>query len=291
MQGLDLQKHFSLNSSMDVDAICSSALNSIGITYFNYLKIYNYDGSRELLTNNSAWIDHFYRNALYNSIAAIDVEHLLPKGYFLWSELEIDDPVYAQGRESFNIDNGISFVIKRKDVTYLYIFASTRDNYKINNFYVRNIDLFKRFILYFNDKASSLMKEAAKNRIFLPEKQLILPDRLQEINLSNLDREKFYKTTDIEKYYLLSETDDLYLTRKQAECAAYMVAGATAKQCARELNISFRTVEEHLLDIKNKIYDATGKKLIKEEMIDFLKKAGIHDVIFPNEINLYPKGK
>src|SRR3990167_9887166 len=251
MLGMDLGKHFSLTSSQEVDAICNPILESIGITYFNYLKIHHDDSSRELLTNNAEWIDHFYKNELYKSVGAVDIEHLLPKGYFLWSELNSDDPVYSQGRESFNIDNGVSFVIKRKDVTYLYIFASTRDNSKINNFYSRNIDLFQRFILYFNDRASSLMKEAENNRIYLPERQIIASKKLNQIHMTQHERERFYKNTAVEKYYLLSESDDLYLTKKQAECVAYLLAGATAKQCAMALNISYRTVEGYITDRKS----------------------------------------
>ena len=63
-------------------------------------------------------------------MGTVDIEHLLPKGYFLWNELNQADPIYTQGREFFNIDNGVSFVVKRKDVTFLYIFASTRNKVK-----------------------------------------------------------------------------------------------------------------------------------------------------------------
>lgn len=291
MAGLDLKNHFSLTSSNDVNDICFSTLNSIGIAYFNYIKIYNKDSSRELLTNNAAWIDHFYKNSLYKSVGTVDIEHLLPKGYFLWSELNSDDPIYVQGRESFNIDNGVSFVVKRKDVTYLYIFASTRGNEAINNFYVRNIDLLKRFILYFNDKASLLMKKASENRIHLPENQIISCRKLNQKQFTELEREEFYRITDIDKFYLLSESDDLYLTKKQAECVAYFIEGATAKQCAKALNISHRTVEGYLNDIKEKVFELKGTKLMKNELIIFLRNTGIHDAIFPHKIKLFEDSK
>ncbi|CEK09374.1 hypothetical protein [Legionella hackeliae] len=82
MSGLNLEKHFSLTSSKLIQQICNPVLNPIGITYFNYIKIYLNDCSRELLTNNADWIDHFYKNALYDTVEAIDIEHLLPKGIF-----------------------------------------------------------------------------------------------------------------------------------------------------------------------------------------------------------------
>ncbi len=285
MDGLILKNHFSLNASSEVGEICNSPLQSIGITYFNYIKIYQ-DGSRDLLTNNAPWIDHFYRNALYQSAATVDIEHLLPKGYFLWSELERSDPIYSQGRESFNIDNGVSFVIKRKDATLLYIFASTRENYTINNYYLRNIDLFKRFILFFNDKGSDLIKKSSKNRIYLPEKQIITPNRLREIKISISKREEFYRETPIERFYLINQSDKCYLTQKQAECAAYLVAGATAKQSAKAIGISYRTVEGYIDNIKEKIFLLTGIKPSKNELIKILRDSGVHDVVYPNKIEI-----
>lgn len=282
MKGMELKNHFSLTSANDVNDICMP-LQDIGITYFNYLKIYK-DGSRELLTNNAPWIDHFYQNALYLTAGVVNVEHLLPKGYFLWAELDLNDPAYSQGQESFNIDNGISFVIRRDDITYLYIFASTKYNVHINNFYIRNIDLFKRFIQYFQDRGSDLIKKAASNKIFLPEQQIVNPNPLKNIEISVDIRTAFYKKTEMNKFYLLDLSDELYLTPKQAEVAAYLVVGATAKQCARQLGISFRTVETYIEEIKQKIFKFLGLNLSKRELAEFLLKTEIQNLVFPHKV-------
>jgi DNA-binding CsgD family transcriptional regulator len=71
---------------------------------------------------------------------------------------------------------------------------------------------------------------------------------------------------------MLSESDELYLTQKQAECAAYIVAGATAKQCANELGISYRNIGDYINTIKNKIFHLTGNRTNKEELVNILKK-------------------
>lgn len=275
MNGLDLKNHYSLTSSDHVKEICNPALNSIGITYFNYIKIYNSDCSRELLTNNPEWIEHFYKNELFNSIGAIDVEHLLPKGYFLWSELNDKDPIYLQGRDYFNIDNGISFIIKRPDVTYLYIFASSREQYEINNFYSGNIDLFQRFIHYFNDKGQGLMKEAENNRIYLPNMQKVEESRVNNIVISDDLRETFLEKTKVSRYFLLNESDNLYLTEKQAYCAFLLTKGKTSKEIAKEMKISFRTVEGSLASIKDKLQCTLKKQLNRSEIIQILKQSNL----------------
>ncbi|HEM7073816.1 TPA: helix-turn-helix transcriptional regulator [Legionella pneumophila] len=275
MDGINLQKHHALTSSTNVKELFNPLLESIGITYFNYIKIYNDDCSRELLTNNPEWIDHFYKNSLFNSIGAVDVEHLLPKGYFLWSELDCKDPIYLQGRDFFNIDNGISFIIKREDVTYLYIFASSKDQYAINNFYAGNIDLFQRFIHYFNDKAYSLIKEAEQNRIYLPFKQDVNSNRVNNIVVSEKIRQEFLEQTKINRYFLLNESDSLYLTGKQAECARFITKGYTSKHIAKEMNISHRTVEGYILDIKNKLQESLSKNLTKSQINQILRYSNI----------------
>lgn len=81
MSNIILTNHFSLTSADAVNDICQP-LNNIGVSYFNYIKVYN-DSSRELLTNNADWIDFFYRNKLYKTTGVINIEHLLPRGYFL----------------------------------------------------------------------------------------------------------------------------------------------------------------------------------------------------------------
>ncbi|HHF7349672.1 TPA: helix-turn-helix transcriptional regulator [Legionella feeleii] len=271
MEGIDLGRHHALTSSNNIRELFNPILNSIGISYFNYIKIYHEDCSRELLTNNPDWIEHFYKNALYNSIGAIDVEHLLPKGYFLWSELDNKDPVYLQGRDFFNIDNGISFIIKRDDVTYLYIFAAGKEKYDINNFYAGNIDLLQRFIHFFNDQARSLIQEASHNRIYLPGQQIINPTRVNNIVVTERMREQFLDKTQVNRYFLLNESDNLYLTKKQASCARLFARGLTSKHIAREMSLSPRTVEGYILDIKSKLQETLNKSLTKQQIIQILR--------------------
>lgn len=275
MNGINLTQHFSLTSSSLLKEICDPLLNPIGITYFNYIKIYNQDCSREMLTNKPEWTNHFYSNALYNSVGAVDVEHLLPKGYFLWSEMDAKDPIYQQGREFFNIDNGVTFVVKRKEATLLYIFAANRDNYAINNFYISNIDLLQRFIHYFTNQAQQLIKEAAQHRVYLPTPQKINTERVNNIMLSDTLRNDFLKKTEVPRYYLLNESDDLYLTKRQAEYASLFITGLSAKQIAQRTHVSYRTVEGQLQEIKNKIQESLNTPITKEHMVRILRAANI----------------
>jgi DNA-binding CsgD family transcriptional regulator len=275
MKGIDITKKYSLRSTQLVKEICDPVLLPIGITYFNYIKIQNHDCSRTLLTNNGEWIEHFYKHALYHSVGAVDVEHLLPKGYFLWSEMNKKDEIYLQGRDFYNIDNGITFVIKRDDCTLLFIFASSPDNNKINQFYISQIDLLQRFIHFFCDKAHQLIQKAEKDRIYLPQSQKIDRSRVNKIILSDKTRNDFYEKTKISKYYLLNESDELYLTRKQAEYASLLIKGFTAKEIAKMKTVSHRTVEGHIQDIRKKLQITLNRTLTKEQILKILSTANL----------------
>ncbi len=258
MKGIDISKNGSLNSSHLVKEICDPVLDPIGISYFNYIKIYNDDCSREMLTNNPEWI-----------------EHLLPKGYFLWSEMNKKDAIYLQGRDFYNIDNGITFIVKRKKCTLLFIFASQPDNGQINHFYASNIDLLQRFIHYFTAEAHDLMKKAAENRIYLPESQLIDTSRVNKIILSEKVRREFFSRTKVARYYLLNESDELYLTKKQAEYASLLIKGLTAKEIAKKKSVSHRTVEGHIHDIRSKVQSSLQRIITKEKLLEILSSANL----------------
>ncbi|WP_094092063.1 hypothetical protein [Legionella clemsonensis] len=63
------------------------------------------------------------------------------------------------------------------------------------------------------------MKAAEENKIYLPSPQKINTERVNNIVLSNQVRKEFIESTKINRYFILNESDDLYLTQRQAECA------------------------------------------------------------------------
>lgn len=64
--------------------------------------------------------------------------------------------------------------------------------------------------------------------------------------------ESQFPQTNRQRYYLKGRYHRYYLTHRQAECAFYLLQGKTAKQIAKILTISPRTVEEMLGNIKGK---------------------------------------
>lgn len=56
----------------------------------------------------------------------------------------------------------------------------------------------------------------------------------------------------IRKYYF-SSNHEMYLTAREVSCLAQVALGLTVKEIAQTLGISYRTVESHMNNIKNKL--------------------------------------
>ena len=66
-----------------------------------------------------------------------------------------------------------------------------------------------------------------------------------------------------QKYFLGKHFPNIYLTQREAECIAGLLQHGTMKTIARNLNISHRTVEYYIQNVKAKIQCYTKADLIK----------------------------
>lgn len=64
-------------------------------------------------------------------------------------------------------------------------------------------------------------------------------------NMSKLLRNK--------KYIVKTEQEEVVLSRKEAECALYLLKGLRSKHIAREMGVAPRTIEYHIENIRSKL--------------------------------------
>lgn|GEM_PF-2721606 len=78
------------------------------------------------------------------------------------------------------------------------------------------------------------------------------------------------------RYYLFSDSSGVYLTAREAQCVYYMLHGYTILQTAKFLNLSNRTIEFYLRNMKLKMHVSTKSELILLMIkLNVLKKIGI----------------
>lgn len=72
------------------------------------------------------------------------------------------------------------------------------------------------------------------------------------------------KDSNIDRFYLIGNYENIYLTKREAECVFYLTQGNTAKQIGKKLTLSPRTVEAYLANIKAKLKCHTITELVSK---------------------------
>lgn len=89
-------------------------------------------------------------------------------------------------------------------------------------------------------------------------------------------------TRDLREYYLGDAYPDVYVTKREAESMFWIVQGLTIPQTARELNLSPRTVEFYVRNLKLKLNCDSKKQLIgailQTNLMQQLEKEGLRIV-------------
>ncbi|MHB1947838.1 MAG: LuxR family transcriptional regulator [Gammaproteobacteria bacterium] len=232
---LDKELKTFLQVTPEINEICHS-LKKIGIHLFSYRRCFT-DGSRINFSNNADWLLDYYKLNLYQSSLFEKSISSYSTGFSLWPQ-ESSLAVFLHGRQYYNSDNGITYVINYNEYCDFFIFGADKNNKQIINFYINNLDLLKNFSGYFYNQTKKIIAVSAKNRIYLPERAM---------------------QSDIGKYVYRQNITNfknnimLNLSNREKSCLYGILAGQTAKQIAGELNLTFRTVEYYIENLKKKM--------------------------------------
>jgi len=256
MDILKLRKHITLTSPPAITEICAP-LKKLEITHFNYVRTFS-DGSQISLSDNGPWLEHFYTKEYYK-IGEFEKHPInYESGHTLWPTLSGRE-VFYDARTYFDIDHGITLVEKLSDSCEFCFFATASKNPQIVNFYLNNIDLLKRFVLYFKEKAAPILAEAQNDRLIIPQHFI-----KQKIAASSSVRDEFLTLTMLEKYKINFDSKVIELSRRELECSICLLEGLTAEQTGKKLFISRRTVEAHLDGLKSKLFCKNKHELVSK---------------------------
>lgn len=252
----DLIKHPAIETHDEIKKICRPIFDLFEITFFRYLRVYP-DNSRIHLCSNPDWTELFYAKGLYN-VAWFDANKMVdPKSIeILWDvKASSDDNIVGlEARNHFNIHHGMSIIRPQKSYYEVYDLATHKNNQKINETYLNNLELFERFFFYFKDQARNILNRCEKNRIILPNlnKCLEIPNEKYNVT-TNAAVDKFLKITDTKRFYINTFRGDVYLTKREIECIHWILMGKSAEEIGIILKCSKRTVEIHLNNTKHKL--------------------------------------
>ncbi|OGT09032.1 MAG: hypothetical protein A2X78_01935 [Gammaproteobacteria bacterium GWE2_37_16] len=262
----DLLNKYQIILSEDISSICNP-LTEFGITFFHYMQRFN-DNSRIHISNVPEWVEHFYQQDFHLlGVLQGKNDNYPQEGCFLWSTLKNQD-IYQDCREYFNIDHGITIIKKQPKSIEFFHFGTSRDKPGIENFYLTNLDILYRFIIYFKDSANPLLEKARKNRIHIPNYNnnpdiLDLSIVFGTDSFGNKLKQKAIAEFKIKKYALNLDNEKVIFSKREVDCLLGMLEGKQASEIGRKLYISKRTVETHLDHIRQKLNCKDKSELIK----------------------------
>lgn len=88
--------------------------------------------------------------------------------------------LHKEMHDVFNIDNVLILVTRTNDFTEFFFFGATAENHGIINTYFNYMDYFKKFSVYFKERASRLIAIAEKDRLILPDASYAYSDQVME---------------------------------------------------------------------------------------------------------------
>lgn len=254
MQVIDLDEHVGFKAYSKIEKVCKILFQQTPVSYFCFQRFYA-DGSFTFLPTQTDLAHYFLSDDVYSDSWLLSIPfECLKSGLFLWDvavnfsspkQKEITEVIRTQ----IGLKHGIDIVEKFSDFCDIYCFASSDPKL----YHCLTSDL-KKFLFYFRQECHKLIQQAKKERLYLPlnrENGVIIP--ILEDPILATDRDHLYH---VKKYYLQGSYEDVYLTEKEVTCLRQFSKGFTAKEIARLLNISHRTIEHHIEHIKYKLNSA-----------------------------------
>ncbi|HBN22318.1 MAG TPA: hypothetical protein DD412_03685 [Holosporales bacterium] len=130
-----------------------------------------------------------------------------------------------------------------------WAFCGSKEREDLPNFYINNTDLLLKFIVYFKSMAEDIIDVSDERKLIditFSEQTAYPKADFHEISTA------FKKALEKSRYCLESPKGQFWLTAREIDCLRLKNQGLSAKMIARELDISHRTVESFLDNVKSK---------------------------------------
>ncbi|MCC2644844.1 MAG: hypothetical protein K0R94_622 [Burkholderiales bacterium] len=250
---IDFENHIFFNLVEEINQVIDPLSNYFGLNSFNYHKTFN-DGSHIRLTNIPNWYRHYLKHRLYlQSVFELPACNYY-KNRIIWSNIDTHNIILQETRK-FNINYGITLVEPCPDGCEFFFLGTTTNDKNVINKYLSNLYLLDKFLANFHNSAAVLFDKVNPFRLKVRD--------WQENQL------KFNPVNNIDKISFLASIYSYDFTKRELDCIPLLLRGYTAKQIGEYLNISFRTVEDYINQLKFKTKTINRNELLNLLAIKF----------------------
>ncbi|MBY0462551.1 MAG: LuxR C-terminal-related transcriptional regulator [Alphaproteobacteria bacterium] len=240
-----------------IESVGLPLLKNFGITHFGHIKVNN-DGLMLRLANYEPWNKIYFQEEFYNDDKLYNMSWL--PLHSKRRQILIGQPNTLHQQILF--ENGLwNFLLiyerTENEGTFTF-FGTTPENAGIIDYYLNNSEAFDHFALYFKEKTFPYLEMKKDRCIQLKNSPFEFPKNEDNV------LENFYKQTEISKFHLGESFGNLILSKREAQCLYYLLRGQSAKEIAKTLHLSPRTVESFLDIIKRKTGVHCKAKLVEK---------------------------
>lgn len=243
---IDFDQHIFFNLSHEINELIEPLREHFGLDSFNYHKTYN-DNSQIRLTNTPDWQRCYLFNKLYQQSIFELPAYNYSKNRIIWSNIGTHSMILMAAAK-FGITHGITLIEPSEDGCEFYFLGTTTNRRDVINKYLSNFQLLEKFISSFHQRGRKLFEQVAPFRV-----------RVNDWLCNNL---KFDSVDYIDKFKFLASISGYVFTNRELECLPLLLKGLSSKQIAEQLQISFRTVEDHINHLKIKTNSKSKNELL-----------------------------
>ena len=211
---------------------------------------------------------HLTNSANYHSLMmlhdnALDINQSLSNiWYYINKSLNIGDKLrvlwpidnnsIAQNLQSLNSYHPFSIFYKHKDYIESFGVSCNRPDIDAPNLYFNMIEDLEKFAGYFKEKANDVIKQAERNLLHIVQTDYTIHPLNFKMYSPNIQ---------------ITPKENYHITPKEKVCLKLLSWGQTYKEIGKTLDISPRTVEFHINNIKEKT-----SKQFRSQLVDYYKQ-------------------
>lgn len=242
---------FTLHSIPRMKELSEPLRKYFGINSFGYMRTYSDCKYLSLLDGHPDFLNMFYDRVKKSDPHFIKALQDTPYGepnYSLWPvDHSPNSPPILSLLNAHDLWHGFQITYRREEYCEMFSFTFSKKAGDRASFYMNNISILMKFITYFKTQAIDLIEDKDKTRLSL------FPEKFCTDFISNDPSRKFL--LDIDKNLSLKDSTGniINLTHRESECLKVFAKNKTSKEMAKILDISPRTAELHMHNIKQKL--------------------------------------
>jgi DNA-binding CsgD family transcriptional regulator len=263
-----LAQHF-IKLTPLINEICSPLYNHLNIPGFGYLRVYN---DCQYLALMNGYTEYYQKHLELVDCQDMEFQNAFRKiihgqpSFLLWQQKYEVDPLVVSLRKEYGVCNGFSIQFRGKDFVEDFSFWLGKDRENQSNFFISNSQLLLKFCNHFRIKIRELINIEDVSE--LPSYKNKFSIAISEDTLAY--RNKFIDQLNKNRSIVNFHNEIVTLTPREYDCILNMMKNKTAKEIGVILDISYRTVEHYIENIKQKL----GVNF-KSELIEILNRNNI----------------